>query len=73
MSFGFEHEQSLLFGKQLLRSALFVVLIASVIPFCLEVRIYNSFDLGFIVHFYLSNFFFSDIVGQWGFEVDRND
>ena len=39
-----------LFGKQLLRSAMFVVLIAvaAVIPFCWEVRIYNSFDLRFI-------------------------
>ena len=44
-----------------------MVLIAAVIPFCWEVRIYNSFDLGFIVHFYLSNIFFPDIVWPMGF------
>ena len=43
-----------------------MVLIAAVISFCWEVRIYNSLDLGFIVHFYLSNYF-SDIVWPMGF------
>ena len=58
MPFAFEHKQSFLFEKKLLRSALFVVLIAAVIPFCWEVRIYNSFELRFIVHFYRSKYIF---------------
>ena len=50
-----------------------MVVIAAVIPFCWEVRIYNSFDLGFIVHFYLSWHSLANGVLKLTEKIDRTE